>query len=90
MTDESLWLVKDKGGSLVALMIVYVDDIGLFGPRPVLETLVLELNKKWRLSEPSWATSSEQVSFGGEDPGVACRSFFKGIALLGRHRLGRA
>ena len=65
VTDDSLWLVKNKEGVTVALMIVYVDDIGLFGPRLILEALVGELSKKWKLSEPSWARDGEQVSFCG-------------------------
>ena len=65
LTDESLWFVKSKEGVIFALMIVYVDDIAMFGPKPVLEDLVSELKKKWRLSEPSWALSRAQVMFCG-------------------------
>ena len=63
LTDDSLWFVKSEGGTTLALMIVYVDDIAMFGPRPILEALVSELGKKWRLSEPSWALNGAQVTF---------------------------
>ena len=65
VTDESLWLIKTEGGNLVGLMIVYVDDIALFGPRQVIEALVNELRVKWRLSEPSWAANGTPVTFCG-------------------------
>ena len=65
VTDESLWFIKSKGGFVLGLMIVYVDDIALFGPRGIVEEVVNSLKQKWRLSEPAWASPNEPVMFCG-------------------------
>ena len=72
LTDESLWFVKSKEGRTLGLMIVYVDDIALFGPGKLLEDVVTELGKKWRLSEPSWASMGSSITFCGMELTQAC------------------
>ena len=65
LTDESLCFVKTKGGVTLGIMIVYVDDIALFGPKGVVDSVVAAIKQKWRLSDPSWASSPEGVTFCG-------------------------
>ena len=36
----------------MGLMIVYVDDIAVFGPKGLVEAVVTALRQKWRLSDP--------------------------------------
>ena len=65
VTDNSLWHVKDQVGSLVAVMIVYVDDVAAFGPEGVVRSLVGEVGKRWTLSEPTWSLNQQVVMFCG-------------------------
>ena len=46
VTDSSLWHVKGPAGSLVAVMIVYVDDIAVFGPVDVVEALIRSIKEQ--------------------------------------------
>ena len=48
-------------------MIVYVDDVAMFGPEEVVSELVRVIGQKWTLSEPSWTCDRNQVVFCGMD-----------------------
>ena len=65
ITDTSLWHVKSLDGSLIAVMIVYVDDIAAFGPQSVIAALIQSIKEYWTLSEPSWSLGGNQVMFCG-------------------------
>ena len=65
VTDESLWFIRSEGGYTMGLMIVYVDDIAVFGPKGLVEAVVTALRQKWRLSDPSWASPPQPVLFCG-------------------------
>ena len=65
VTDESLWFIRSEGGYTMGLMIVYVDDIAVFGPKGLVEAVVTALRQKWRLSDPSWASPHQPVLFCG-------------------------
>ena len=65
VTDSSLWHIRDQGGSLVAIVIVYVDDVALFDSEPVLKSLVQVIGEKWTLSEPTWSTNQTTATFCG-------------------------
>ena len=65
LTDSSLWHVRDQAGSVIAVVIVYVDDVALFGPESVVRALVAVIGEKWTLSEPTWSLNNRPVSFCG-------------------------
>ena len=48
-TDDSTWLVRTGKGLLLGVMIVYVDDIAVFGPRELLNGLCKPL---WQSEKP--------------------------------------
>ena len=65
ISDDSLWFAKNATGEVRALVVVYVDDIGLFGPRLVLRALVDKLREKWNTSEPVWSSDETLLNFCG-------------------------
>ena len=65
VSDESLWFAKCPGGNVYAIAVVYVDDIGLFGPYAILVSIVKRIQEKWQTSEPSWTSSGQSVGFCG-------------------------
>ena len=64
-TDDSLWFLKGSAQSIEAVVIVYVDDIALFGPREVLMALVGEVKAVWTISGPNWADPGSPLTFCG-------------------------
>ena len=65
VSDESLWFAKCPGGHVYAIAVVYVGDIGLFGPYAILVSIVKCIQEKWKTSEPSWTSSGQPVGFCG-------------------------
>ena len=47
------------------IAVVYVDDIGLFGPYKVLLSIVKCIQEKWKTSDPSWTTDGQSVGYCG-------------------------
>ena len=64
-TDDSMWFVKSKTGSMLGVVIVYVDDIAIFGPRDLTQKVAEAFMSKWKTSTPTWPTATEPVSFCG-------------------------
>ena len=65
VTDENLWLLKERDGTLRALVIVYVDDMALFGQRQHVEALVQEIQGLWKISTPTWPSDDAPIVFCG-------------------------
>ena len=65
ISDDSLWFAKNAKGEVRALVVVYVDDVGLFGPRLVLRALVDKLREKWNTSEPVWSNDETLLNICG-------------------------
>ena len=65
VTDDSLWLLKGLDQVVKALVIVYVDDIAMFGPVEILEKIVSEIKAVWTISGPDWATPQAPLTFCG-------------------------
>ena len=60
-----MWLVRTKWGQLIAVMIVYFNDIAVFGPRTVAERVAEAVRSKWKTSTAMWPSPEEPVSFCG-------------------------
>ena len=65
LTDESMWFLRDEEGLEQAILIIYVDDLGIFATAEVAEALVQAIRTHWKTSEPSWAAEQERVGFCG-------------------------
>ena len=66
VTDESLWLLKGANQTIEALVMVYVDDMAIFGPAELLEKLVAEIQSIWTISGPNWVAPESPLNFGME------------------------
>ena len=64
-TDDSMWLVRTKKGVILGVVIVYVDDIAVFGPGEVTRCVSDAFMAKWKTSTPTWPSLTEPVSFCG-------------------------
>ena len=64
-TDDSMWLLRTVAGQTVAVMIVYVDDIAVFGPRDMTERVSAAILARWKTSTPIWPSKDQSVSFCG-------------------------
>ena len=60
-TDDSLWFLRGGSQRIEAVLIVYVDDIALFGPRKVLAAL----RSEWTISGPNWVAPGSPLTFCG-------------------------
>ena len=65
VTDDSLWLLKGASQRIEAVVIVYVDDMAVFGPRDVLVELVDKIRSIWTISGPDWVAPDSPLSFCG-------------------------
>ena len=65
VTDENLWMLKGTLGTLHALVIIYVDDMAIFGRREHVEALVQEIQRLWKISAPSWPQEGSPIMFCG-------------------------
>ena len=65
ITDENLWLLKGDMGVVFVLVIVYVDDMALFGEKAHVGALVKEIQALWKTSPPSWPDDSGPMMFCG-------------------------
>ena len=74
-TDESMWFLKDSEGVLHAVLIVYVDDLGVFAEEPIAAALVAAIRAQWKTSEPSWTKEEERVTFCGLEISKNCRGW---------------
>ncbi|OLP81882.1 putative transposon protein [Symbiodinium microadriaticum] len=63
--DPEVWRVKDTSGQVVGLIIVYVDDFFITGPRPVCEEVFSWLSSTWETTPCAYASSSSSVRFLG-------------------------
>ena len=63
--DDSLWFLKSDAKPIEAMLVVYVDDIAVFGPEEVLASLVKEVQKVWTISGPHYVKPDEPLSFCG-------------------------
>ena len=64
-TDDSMWLVRTKKGNVLGLIVVYVDDIAVFGTKEVTQKVAEAFMAKWKTSTPLWPSPTEPVSFCG-------------------------
>ena len=64
-TDDSMWLVRTKKGNVLGLIVVYVDDIAVFGTKGVTQKVAETFMAKWKTSTPLWPSPTEPVSFCG-------------------------
>ena len=64
-TDDSMWLVRTKKGNVLGLIVVYVDDIAVFGAKEVTQKVAEAFMAKWKTSTPLWPSPTEPVSFCG-------------------------
>ena len=65
ISDENLWLLKGDLGVVFVLVVIYVDDMALFGERAHVEALVQEIQALWKISTPSWPDESVPMIFCG-------------------------
>ena len=63
--DPEVWRVKDTSGQVVGLIIVYVDDFFITGPRPVCQEVFSWLSSTWETTPCAYASSSSSVRFLG-------------------------
>ncbi|CAE7723639.1 RE1, partial [Symbiodinium pilosum] len=66
--DQNLWHLKpasDLEAAPVALLGVYVDDMIGTGPRAILDSLFLAVQKTWETSRPQFASDKEGILFCG-------------------------
>ncbi|CAE7497148.1 RE1 [Symbiodinium sp. CCMP2592] len=70
-TDSELWYAVDQGGdlqvrgSLLALIITYVDDLFYMGPEKIVKILHEWVHDQWPCSELQWASVSPGVRYLG-------------------------
>ena len=70
-TDAELWYAVDHcgeekaRGTLLALIITYVDDLFYMGPTKVVQQLHNWVNREWPCSELQWASTSPGVRYLG-------------------------
>ncbi|CAE7198854.1 RE1 [Symbiodinium sp. CCMP2592] len=70
-TDSELWYAVDQGGdlqahgSLLALIITYVDDLFYMGPEGIVKMLHKWVHDQWPCSELQWASVSPGVRYLG-------------------------
>ena len=62
-TDDSMGLLRTVAGQTVAVMIVYVDDIAVFGSRDMTERVSAAIVARWKTSTPIWPSEDQSVSF---------------------------
>ena len=73
MTDDSLWFLKGAARTIEPVVIVYVGDIAVFGPREVLAAFVDEIKAVWTISGPNWADPGVPLNFCGME---LCRMLY--------------
>ena len=57
-TDESMSFLRDDTGVMHGILIVYVDDLGVFARAEVAEALVKAIRAQWKTSEPTWTSGT--------------------------------
>ena len=72
-TDDSLWFCQGGDKKIEAVVIVYVDDIAMFGPQAMLEALGLSIKEEWTISGPNWAEPESPLLFCGME--LACMPY---------------
>ncbi|CAE7226300.1 GIP, partial [Symbiodinium sp. CCMP2456] len=64
-TITSWWSIKDQSGRLVAIILIYVDDYLILGPKEVLQDLAAMVQEEWETSDLSILTEDNEVKFLG-------------------------
>ena len=64
-SEDSLWFLKDAEGQLWAILVVYVDDLGVFGCSDAISAVVEAICAKWNTSTPVWSTHEAVLTFCG-------------------------
>ena len=64
-SEDSLWFLKDAEGQLWAILVVYVDDLGVFGCTDAISAVVEAIRAKWNTSTPTWSTQEAVLTFCG-------------------------
>ncbi|OLQ02805.1 Retrovirus-related Pol polyprotein from transposon TNT 1-94 [Symbiodinium microadriaticum] len=64
-TITSWWSVRNRNGQLTAVILIYVDDYLLLGPREVIEGLAAMVQKEWETSELSILSERNPIKFLG-------------------------
>ena len=70
-SDPELWFAINQDGeeqargTLVALIVTYVDDLFYFGPEGIVAELHTWVSQEWPCSELQWATAPEGVRYLG-------------------------
>ena len=60
-----MWFLREASGKLRGILIIYVDDLGVFATAEVAEALVSAIKAKWKTSEPTWTKDQEAVTLCG-------------------------
>ena len=60
-----MWFLRDEAGVLRGILIIYVDDLGVFATVEVAGALVAAMKDRWKTSEPTWTQDQETVTFCG-------------------------
>ena len=64
ISDDSLWFVRSLGYPIEGL-VVYVDDVALFGPEGLRECVLNVIREQWTTSEPQWVKDGQPLTFCG-------------------------
>ena len=71
VSDPNVWQLIDTscelGREISGLMLVYVDDLLILGPRALVQSALARIKEAWDLSTPEWLNSREPVRFLGVD-----------------------
>ena len=64
-TITSWWSVRDRGGNLVAIILIYVDDYLIMGPIELIRALTAMVQKEWETSDLTILSEDCEVKFLG-------------------------
>ena len=69
VTDPNVWKITASGDGLIdearGLMLVYVDDLLILGPRELVQRCLQRISQEWELSKPEWLNELSAVRFLG-------------------------
>ena len=64
-TITSWWSVRDRGGNLVAIILIYVDDYLIMGPVELIRALTAMVQREWETSDLTILSEDCEVKFLG-------------------------
>ena len=65
-SEPNLWMVVNNSTEAVlGFVVVYVDDYMILGPKPIVSSVVQQIQKVWTCSAPTWLNETEAVKFCG-------------------------